>query len=230
MKNKILTFLMILISCMFLVSCDLTNGTTPDNNQNNDNNNNNNNNNENIIDGVDISKYEKPQTGFMYDGHTLTKLEEMMKYVIENGEFVFDYYSDGIGYKLMLENPSSDVSRYAFYCVDTLRIVDLKVSGKTYEISYIKLNDQEGQFQISHKIIYNSWRQDFYAIMNCNKQTFNKEFIGEYELYRGYVKVEQSEITSKLVSSVDNLLTLFTNLTKENINLSLSDIGYQNYK
>lgn len=222
MKTKILYLFIILCFGLFLSSCDTTGNSNP--------NNDNPGNNGNIIDGVDISKYEKPQTGFMNDGHTLTKLEEMMKYVIENGEFVFDYYSDGIGYKLELTSTVTNQSWYAFYCVDTLRLVCLSVSGRTYETSYIKLNESIDDFQIVKKIMYNSWRQDFYAIMNCNKQSFNKEFIGEYELYRGYVKEEQSEITSKLVSSVNNLLTVFSNLTKEKINLSLSDIGYQNYE
>lgn len=217
MKNKLILLIIAICLVFSISSCENTND-----NQNEENN-------DNILNGVDISKYEKPQTGFLHDGHTLTKLEEMMKYVIEEGEFVFDLYSDGIGYKIVLLEDSEKLV-YAFYCVDTLRIVELKVTGKTYESVYTKLNDSETNLQIAYKIVYNSGRrQDFYAIMNCNKQTFNKETVGDYELYRGYTKNDEFTTTKRMVETIDEILNIFNSKITEKINSSLKDVGYSNY-
>lgn len=217
MKNKILLIIMLICLVLSISSCNSCKESEKEDND------------DNMLNGVDISKYEKPQTGFLHDGHQLTKLEEMMKYVIENGEFVFDLYSNGIGYKLILDESNSN-SIYAFYCVDTLRIVNLKLDGRRYESIYVKLNDSTNYLELAYKKMYNSgYRQDFYAILNCDKQTFNHNATGTYSLYRGYMEDDEATVTSKIVSTIDLSLKAFNAKIKEHIKLSLKDINYNNY-
>ena len=215
MKNKIIIIIICLCLGLGLGSCQ------EQNNQDG--------NNDNLLDGIDISKYEMPQTDFLKDGHTLSKTEELMKYVIENGEFVYDPYSDGIGYKLMLAE-DGDITRYAFYSINFLRISEVEASRRTFNTSYVKIsNDDTDEFNLMHKIVYNSYRDDFYAIMKGTKSTFNRKFIGEYDLYRGYITSSQSEVTTKLESAIDRLFNEFNEKIGSKVNITLKDIGFTNY-
>ncbi len=216
MKNKIIALIISICLCFSLMSCEQTTNPGGDNND--------------PFNGIDISKYEMPQTGFLNDGHELSKTEELMKYVIENGEFVYDSYSDGIGYKLILSE-NDDVVRYAFYSIDFLRINEVQASYRTFNVSYVKLSNNESidDFTLMHKIVYNSWRDDFYAIMKANKSTFNKEYSGEYELFRGYSNYTKEEVSTLVVSAIDRLFTEFNTVVGSKANITLKDIGYTNY-
>lgn len=219
MKNKLFSLIICFCLGLGLVSC------TDDTSQNG----NNNNNNGNIIDGIDISKYEMPQTDFLNDGHQLSKTEELMKYVIENGEFKYDTYSDGIGYKLILTN-ENDVTCYAFYSINYLRICQVKISHRTYTTSYVKIsNNDNDEFNLMHKIVYNSYLTDFYAIMIGNKKTFNASFVGEYDLYRGDINLTKNEVTMVLVETIDSLFKSFNEIIGSKTNITLKDIGFVNY-
>lgn len=220
MKKIILIFFMI-ICLLGIWSCENTD------NNNDNNNNNNNNNQDSSLDGVDLSKYEMPQTDFLYDGHTLTRFEEVMKFVIFEGTFIYEKYLNSIGYRYILEE-SNDSMLYAYYCVNELRLIHIKVVGKVVNMSYVKLSEFNDSMTICHKIQYNSgWRQDFYAIMNCERALFDNEYIGEYELYRGYCNTIEAEITSLIVSQNYYLLQKFNSVITEKINISLSEFGYK---
>lgn len=211
--KKIIVLIVMLVCFMFATSCDQ--------------NNNNNNNQDPSLDGIDITKFEKPQTAFLHDGHKLTKLEEVMKLVIEEGTFVYDKYLNTIGYRYILEE-SYDTILYAYYSVSELRIIYLELQGKVAHSSYIKLTNKETMFSICHKIQYFSGRrQDFFAVMNCERSLFDENYLGEYELYRGYNTSSKDEVTSKLITRCNTLLVKFNELTKEKINISLSEFGFK---
>ena len=219
MKKTILIFF-ILICILGICSCD---NTDSGNNNNDDTNNKQ----DSSLDGIDLSKYEMPQTGFMYDGHTLSKFEEVMKFVILDGTFIYEKYLNSIGYRYILEE-SNDEMLYAYYCVNELRLIHIKVYGKVVNMSYVKLTDTSDSMTVCYKIQYNSgWRQDFYAIMNCERSLFDNEYVGEYELYRGYCNATESEITSLIVSQNFDLLQKFNSVITEKINISLSEFGYK---
>ena len=57
--KKIIVIIFLMVCSLFIASCDV--------------NNNNNQTQDPSLDGIDISKYEMPQTDFLNDGHTLTK-------------------------------------------------------------------------------------------------------------------------------------------------------------
>ena len=210
MKKTI--FIIVMLFCvLFIASCENNNSNTQDPS----------------LDGIDISKFEMPQTEFLHDGHKLTKLEEVMKLVIEDGTFVYDKYLNSIGYKYILEE-TYDTFSYAYYSINELRIIYLEVKGKIAHSSYFKLTDQEDMFSICHKIQYFSGRrQDFLAVMNCKRSLFDETYLGEYELYRGYNTSSKEEVTSKLISSCNNLLVKFNEFTTSKINISLSDFGFK---
>ncbi len=214
--KKTLYIIVMLICFLFIASCESTNN----------NNNNNNNNQDPSLDGIDISKFEMPQTEFMYDGHTLTKLEEVMKLVITEGTFCYDKYLISIGYKYVLEESDKTIL-YAYYSVDELRLIYLETQGKIAHSSYFKLTDDE-DFSICHKIQYfNPRRQDFLAVMNCDKALYNEDYIGEYELYRGYNSLTTEEVTTKITNQNYQLFDLFNQVTTEKINISLSEFGFK---
>ena len=192
--RKIIVIIFLMVCSLFIASCDV--------------NNNNNQTQDPSLDGIDISKYEMPQTDFLNDGHTLTKLEEVMKFIILEGEFCYDKHLNSIGYKYILEE-SYDEVLYAFYHLSELRIIYLTTVGKVAHTSYFKLSDDE-DFSICHKIQYYSGRrQDFLAIMPCVKAEFNASYLGEYELYRGHNTQTKEEINKK--SMLENY---GTNLTR----------------
>ena len=74
--KKIIVIIFLMVCSLFIASCDV--------------NSNNNQNQDPSLDGIDISKYEMPQTEFLNDGHSLTKLEEVMKLIILDGEFCYE--------------------------------------------------------------------------------------------------------------------------------------------
>lgn len=212
--KRIILIVFIVICGLFICSCETNNS------------NNNNNNQDSSLDGIDISKYEMPQTEFLNDGHELTKLEEIMKLVIMEGTFVYDKHLNSIGYKYILEE-SYDEILYAYYHLSELRVMYLTTVGKVAHMSYFKLTDDSDMFTICHKIQYYSGRrQDFYAIMNCEKALFNLDYLTEYELYRGYNTATKDEVNTKIVNQNYKLLQLFNEATLKEINISLSEFGF----
>lgn len=213
MKKTLFIFAM-LICFLMIASCDVNN---PNNNTPQDPS----------LDGIDISKYEMPQTEFLHDGHKLSKLEEVMKFVIEEGTFVYDKYLNSIGYKYTLEE-TYDTFSYAYYSVSELRIIYLEVKGKVAHSSYFKLSDKEDMFSICHKIQYFSGRrQDFLAVMNCERASFDENYLGQYELYRGYNTSSKEEVTTKLINSCNDLMVNFDAVITSKINISLSEFGFK---
>ena len=78
-----------------------------------------------------------------------------------------------------------------------------------------------------HKIQYFSGRrQDFLGIMNYNRIDFDGVKLGEYELYRGYNTQTESIITNKILTQGNTLITLFNEKTTTEINISLSEFGF----
>lgn len=216
--KKIILFLFMLVCFLCICSCE---------NTGNSNNENNNNSQDSSLDGIDLSQYEKPQTEFLHDGHTLTRLEEVMKFVIFEGTFIYEKHLNSIGYRYILEE-SSDSMLYAYYWINELRLVHLEMVGRVAHISYIKLTETSESLTICHKIqYYSGWRQDFYAIMNCERALFNNDYVGEYILYRGYNKQTEAEITTKVVTQNYNLLQKFNAVITEKINISLTEFGYK---
>ena len=158
--KRILLVLFAVFCVMMIASCDTT--TNPGNNTQDPS-----------LDGIDISKFEMPQTEFMHDGHELSKLEEVFKLVIEKGTFVYDKNLNSIGYKLELKKEAS-TTIYAYYSVSELRIIYLEMQGKVAHSTYFKLDDQADTFAMCHKIQYFSGRrQDFLGIMNYNRIDFD---------------------------------------------------------
>lgn len=218
---KKLLYILLFVLVMFTTACNVE---TPNNNNNNDNNNQ-----DSSLDGIDISKYEMPQTGFLHDGHKLTELEEVMKFVIMDGTFVYDKHLNSIGYKYVLDEYEK-TTIYAFYHLSELRIMHLTMQGKVAHMTYVKIFDDEDGFSIAHKILYYSGRrQDFYAIMNCEKALFNLDYVGEYELYRGYNTSDKETITNLMIENADQLCTLMSNAIEEKLNYKLSLFGFTNY-
>ena len=219
MKKLIYVLLFVLV--IFTTSCNIE---TPNNNNNNDNNNQ-----DSSLDGIDISKYEMPQTGFLHDGHELTQLEEVMKFVIMDGTFVYDKHLNSIGYKYVLDEYEK-TTIYAFYHLSELRIMHLTMQGKVAHMTYVKILDNQEVFSIAHKILYYSGRrQDFYAIMNCEKDLFNLDYVGEYELYRGYNTSDKETITNLMINNTDQLFMLMNNAIEEKLNYKLNLFGFTNY-
>lgn len=211
--KRILLVLFAVFCVMMIVSCDTT--TNPGNNTQDPS-----------LDGIDISKFEMPQTEFMHDGHELSKLEEVFKLVIEKGTFVYDKNLNSIGYKLELKKEAS-TTIYAYYSVSELRIIYLEMQGKVAHSTYFKLDDQADTFAMCHKIQYFSGRrQDFLGIMNYNRIDFDGVKLGEYELYRGYNTQTESVITNKILTQGNTLITLFNEKTTTEINISLSEFGF----
>ncbi len=211
--KRILLVLFAVFCVMMIASCDTT--TNPGNNTQDPS-----------LDGIDISKFEMPQTEFMHDGHELSKLEEVFKLVIEKGTFVYDKNLNSIGYKLELKKETS-TTIYAYYSVSELRIIYLEMQGKVAHSTYFKLDDQADTFAMCHKIQYFSGRrQDFLGIMNYNRIDFDGVKLGEYELYRGYNTQTESIITNKILTQVNTLITLFNEKTTSEINISLSEFGF----
>ena len=209
--KKIIVIIFLMVCSLFIASCDV--------------NSNNNQNQDPSLDGIDISKYEMPQTEFLNDGHSLTKLEEVMKLIILDGEFCYEKNLNSIGYKYILKE-SYDEILYAFYHLSELRIIYLTTVGKVAHTSYFKLNDEEA-FSICHKIQYFSGRrQDFLAIMPCEKEEFNASYLGEYELYRGYNTQSKEEINKKIIEQNYEIMSLFNDLIKKELNISLSEFGF----
>lgn len=216
--------LFMLVCVLGICSCDNIN---IGNNNNDDENNGNNNNQDSSLDGIDLSLYEMPQTEFLRDGHTLTRLEEVMKFVIFEGTFIYEKHLNSIGYRYILEE-TNDSMLYAYYWIDELRLVHLKIDGKVAHMSYVKLTDSSDFVTICHKIQYYSGkRQDFYAIMNCERALFDNDYVGEYELYRGDNTQTETEITKKVVSQNYNLLQKFNSVITEKISISLTEFGYK---
>lgn len=211
--KRILLVLFAVFCVMMIESCDTT--INPGNNTQDPS-----------LDGIDISKFEMPQTEFMHDGHELSKLEEVFKLVIEKGTFVYDKNLNSIGYKLELKKESS-TTIYAYYSVSELRIIYLEMQGKVAHSTYFKLDDQADTFAMCHKIQYFSGRrQDFLGIMNYNRIDFDGVKLGEYELYRGYNTQTESVITNKILTQGNTLITLFNEKTTSEINISLSEFGF----
>lgn len=211
--KKILFILFAVFCVMMIASCDTTNN--PGNNTQDPS-----------LDGIDISKFEMPQTEFMHDGHELSKLEEVFKLVIEKGTFVYDKNLNSIGYKLELEKEAS-TTLYAYYSVSELRIIYLEMQGKVAHSTYFKLDDQGDTFAMCHKIQYFSGRrQDFLGIMNYNRIDFDGVKLGEYELYRGYNTQSEAIINNKILTQGIKLVTLFNEKTTSEINISLSEFGF----
>lgn len=212
--KKIILIIFVLICSLSIAACDTTN------------NNNNNQPTDPSLEGIDISKFEMPQTEFLHDGHKLTKLEEVMKLVIEEGTFVYDKYLVSIGYKYIIEESSKTIL-YAYYSVNELRLIYLQIEGKIAHSSYFKLSNKENMFSICHKIQYFSGRrQDFLAVMNCERSLFNSSYVGEYELYRGYNTQTKEEVTNLLVANNNSLLVKFNDITTTKINISLAEFGF----
>lgn len=211
--KRILLVLFAVFCVMMIVSCDTT--TNPGNNTQDPS-----------LDGIDISKFEMPQTEFMHDGHELSKLEEVFKLVIEKGTFVYDKNLNSIGYKLELKKEAS-TTIYAYYSVSELRIIYLEMQGKVAHSTYFKLDDQADTFAMCHKIQYFSGRrQDFLGIMNYNRIDFDGVKLGEYELYRGYNTQSKEEINKKIIEQNYEIMSLFNDLIKKELNISLSEFGF----
>lgn len=220
--RKFILIVVMFIFTILVCSCEIS----LDNNDDNKNNNNGNNNQDSSLDGIDLSLYEMPQTEFLQDGHTLTRLEEVMKFVIFEGAFIYEKHLNSIGYRYILEE-TKDSMLYAYYWIDELRLVHLTMVGKAAHMSYIKLTESSDTLTVCHKIQYYSVRrQDFYAIMNCERALFNIGYVGEYELYRGDNTQTTEEITTKVVSQNYNLLNKFNAVITEKINISLTEFGY----
>ena len=222
---KKILYILLFVMIMFTASCELpsTSGT------NNDNNNNNNTNQDSSLDGIDISKYEMPQTGFLHDGHTLTQLEEVMKMVIMDGTFVYDKHLNSIGYKYVLDSYDK-TTIYAFYHLSELRIMHLTVIGKTAHLTYVKIFDNTDEFSLAHKILYYSgYRQDFYSIMNCEKSLFDVNYVGEFELYRGYNTSDKQTMTTLMLNNTDQMFNLMNETIEEKLSYKLNLFGFSNY-
>lgn len=213
--KKIVLIIFMLVFALCICSCDnSTNNNDDDKKQ------------DSSLDGIDLSLYEMPQTEFLQDGHTLTRLEEVMKFVIFEGTFIYERHLNSIGYRYILEE-TEDSMLYAYYWIDELRLVHLTTVGKVAHMSYIKLTETSDNLTVCHKIqYYSGWRQDFYAIMNCERAKFDSNYVGEYDLYRGYTTQSKEEITTKVVSQNYNLLNKFNAIITEKINIILTEFGY----
>jgi hypothetical protein len=219
---KKLLYILVFVMIIFTASCEL-----PSTGNNIDNNNNNNQ--DSSLDGIDISKYEMPQTGFLHDGHTLTELEEVMKMVIMDGTFVYDKHLNSIGYKYVLDSYDT-TTIYAFYHLSELRIMHLTMQGKIAHITYVKIFDDVDEFSIANKILYYSGRkQDFYAIMNCEKALFDVNYVGEYELYRGYNTSDKQTMTSLMLNNTNQMFNLMNDKLEDKLNYKLNLFGFSNY-
>ena len=185
---KKIIVLLFAVFCIFIVtSCDQLNNSG-------------NNTQDPSLEGIDISRFEMPQTEFLRDGHELSKLEKVFKVVIEKGTFVYDKNLNSIGYKLKLGSFSKG-EIYAYYSVAELRIIYLETEGRVVHSTYFKLDDQGETFAMCYKIQYFSgWRQDFLAIMNFNRNAFDGVTLGEYELYRGHNTQTETEVTNKILN------------------------------
>lgn len=218
--KKFILVLFMLFCLLGICSCENIDNS-------NDDNNNNNNDQDSSLDGIDLSQYEMPQTEFLHDGHTLTRLEEVMKFVIYDGTFIYEKHLNSIGYRYILEE-SNDSILYAYYWINELRLVHLKVVDRVAHMSYVKLKDNDESLTICHKIQYYSGkRQDFFAIMNCERALFDNNYVGEYEVYRGYNTQTEEEITEKIVNQNYDLLQKFNSVITEKINISLTEFGYK---
>ena len=214
-KFIFMVFMLVFVLC--ICSCDIS--TNNDDNEDDKTQ-------DSSLDGIDLSLYDMPQTEFLQDGHKLTRLEEVMKFVIFEGTFIYERHLNSIGYRYILEE-TNDSMLYAYYWIDELRLVHLTMVGKVAHMSYIKLTESSDTLTVCHKIqYYSGWRQDFYAIMSCERAIFNNDYVGEYELYRGYNTQTTDEITKKVVSQNYNLLQKFNSVITEKINISLSEFGY----
>ena len=125
--KKIVLIIFMLVFALCICSCDnSTNNNDDDKKQ------------DSSLDGIDLSLYEMPQTEFLQDGHTLTRLEEVMKFVIFEGTFIYERHLNSIGYRYILEE-TEDSMLYAYYWIDELRLVHLTMVEKVAHMSYIKI-------------------------------------------------------------------------------------------
>ncbi len=214
--KKIVLIIFMLVFSLCICSCDNSTNNNDDDDKKQDSS----------LDGIDLSLYEMPQTEFLQDGHTLTRLEEVMKFVIFEGTFIYEKHLNSIGYRYILEE-TEDSMLYAYYWIDELRLVHLTMVEKVAHMSYIKITETSDTLNACYKIQYYSGkRPDFYAIMKCERALFNIGYVGEYELYRGYNTQTTEKITTKVVSQNYNLLQKFNDVITEKINISLTEFGY----
>jgi hypothetical protein len=62
--------------------------------------------------------------------------------------------------------------------------------------------------------------------MPCEKEEFNASYLGEYELYRGYNTQSKEEINKKIIEQNYEIMSLFNDLIKKELNISLSEFGF----
>ena len=219
----------ILLCClMLLVSCDdSTSNLDPS------------------LEGIDLDKYEMPQTEFLNDGHELSNFELMAKYLIDNGTFCFEPTLDAIGYRIYLTTDYRNNDYYvAFYSINNIKIAhvgesQVEISSRwgtriqTYQsVSYVKLaNDDKENVNLCYKLL-NTMGEAVYTIYETPKATFSPaSHPGEYLLFRTISAISLDEETHLeiVVNECDNLFKLYNAAIGTKTSLPLSSIGFNNY-
>ena len=223
---KKIIVLMLLLLTTTLISCEETNT--------------NNNEQDPSLEGVDLSKYEMPQTDFMNDGHELSNFEKIAKHVILNGTFVFEPILDGIGYEIILEGNKESNYSLIFFCVNYLKIAridneTLSANGRktNYKrLTYVKLyNDNNEELNLCYKLL-NTMGEAVSIILSTDRATFNSSTnTGEFLLFRNNTRyyIEEDVVTQKSVSLIDSLLNKYNEIIGSPKNLPLSTINFLNY-
>lgn len=197
------------------------------------------------LDGIDLDKYELPQTDFLNDGHTLTSFEEMAKYLILNGTFCFDSNLDAIGYRIYLKEDHKVNDYYvAFYSVNNIKLahvaeqeVEIKsyygTRKQTYQaITYVKLfDDNSDKVNICYKL-FSSYGEMISTIYETPRQDFKLDsYVGDYILYRVSDRILYDDDMQKAqnISEIDTLFNQYNQIIGNENNIALSTIGFNNY-
>lgn len=225
--KKVLMFVLMLF-LILSVSCE-----TSTNNGNNTGQ-------DSSLDGIDLSKYEMPQTDFLNDGHELSNFEKIAKHVITQGTFVYEPVLDDIGYEIILQGDKKGEYSIIFFCVNYIKLAFIGTDtykndyGRTYsyqKLSYIKLFNEDDELNLCYKL-KNSMGDAVSIIIDVDRSTFSADTnTGDFLLFRNNTRITLTEefIMNKLVSEIDALLKLYNEKIGEKNNLKLSTINFLNY-
>ncbi len=233
---KKIIYIFVLLLALILTSCEMPT-----------NNNDNSGKQDSSLDGIDISKYEMPQTAFLNDGHELNDFEKIAKIIIEEGTFVYQPTLDHIGYEIVLEGEKSDTYYTLFYSVDNIKIAKVYTEILSYTsnnytrkatyqaVRYVKLfNDGALDFSICYKL-KSSFEETVSTIYKTQRSTFNKDDrSGEFSLFRQakYMKnygITEEQVMIDSVTNCDYYFNLYNEKIGNKNNLPLSVLGFNNY-
>ncbi len=230
--KKIIVFIFLMV-CLILTSCEMP--------ENNNNNGNNTKEQDESLNGIDISKYEQPQTDFLKDGHKLNKFEEIAKKLIEEGTFVYQPIIDEIGYEIILDGVKNKDYYSLFYSVNNIKISHIyleKIQGSYYSttyqaIRYVKLfNDNDENFSICYKLI-NTVEPVFYSIYTLKRQNFDlNNNDGVFDLFRignRNLRLTEESVKDSSIRECDNYFKIYNEKIGKVNNLELSNLGFNNY-